>query len=368
MLGNVNLWAIFTTGLLTGGLSCLAVQGGLMATILADEESGFIKVKADKNDNLLKRLTKLGHILPVLSFLISKLIAYTILGFLLGLAGEALQLSLQVRVGIQVLVAVFMFGTALNMLEAHPIFRYFAIQPPRFLAKMVRRQARQPAFARTTAGRDFFAPGLLGAFTIFIPCGVTQAMMALAIGTASPIAGAVVMFVFILGTSPIFFILGYLTMKLGDVLRVRFTKVAALLIIVLAVVTLNSAIALTGSLWTLENIWQKAYCVVSYCLTDLTGAGGGGVLSPVSEETIIFKEDGYSPNTFAVKAGSLVTLHLKNEGGGGCVQAFTIPALNIQKVVPIAGSETITFNAPEKAGKISFMCSMGMYGGVMEVI
>jgi sulfite exporter TauE/SafE len=348
MFNNVNLLAIFTTGLLTGGLTCMAVQGGLLTATLAQREE----------EHLQEHMARSGKVLPILSFLIAKLITYTILGAFLGWLGEVLQLSLSTRVILQIFVSIFMVGTALNMLRAHPIFRYFVIQPPRFLTRIVRNQSKR---------RDVFAPALLGAFTIFIPCGTTQAMMALAIGTANPILGAAVLFAFVLGTSPVFFLLGYLTMKLGDVLHERFVKFVAAVIIILAIYTLNSAIALTGSFWTLENLFHDFYCVVSYC-DDSTDLIADSRLAPVTEETITIGQNGYIPNTFAVKAGSEVTVHLKNQGAGGCIQAFTIPALNIQKIVPPNTSGTITFIAPASPGRISFMCSMGMYPGTIEII
>lgn len=77
----------------------------------------------------------------------------------------------------QVFVAIFMIGTALNILNVHPIFRYFVIQPPKFLTRLVRNQSKS---------KSLFAPTLLGAFTVLIPCGTTQAMMALAIGYGNP--------------------------------------------------------------------------------------------------------------------------------------------------------------------------------------
>ena len=110
----------------------------------------------------------------------------------------------------QILVGIFMLGTALNLLDVHPIFRYFVIQPPKFLTRLVRKQSKSTHFAKASrVEADMFAPAILGALTIFIPCGTTQAMMALAIGSGSPFLGASVLFAFVLGTSPVFFILGY---------------------------------------------------------------------------------------------------------------------------------------------------------------
>ena len=59
-----NLWIIFTTGLVAGGVTCLAVQGGLLATAIAERKS---------------------KILGIVGFLLAKLFAYSLLG--LGLGG-----------------------------------------------------------------------------------------------------------------------------------------------------------------------------------------------------------------------------------------------------------------------------------------
>ncbi len=354
MFNEINLWAIFTTGLFAGGLTCMAVQGGLLASFIANRESQIIS-ENKINKNL---------ILPVFSFLISKLAAYTILGAFLGWLGNLLQPSIPVQAGLQALVGIYMLGIALNMLGVHPVFRYFIIQPPKFLTKYLRKQTKKTHPG--SAHNDIFTPAFLGAFTVFIPCGVTQAMMALAIGTADPVLGALVMFIFTLGTSPLFALLGFATMKLGDVFRKSFNKIAAAVIIILSVFTLNNSVALTGTGWTLQNALNSFVCVFAYCADDLSGTRTGS--SPVTEQTITFNETGYSPSKFAVQKGSVVTLHLDNKNAGGCVQAFTIPSLNIQKIVPMSTKETITFKAPDKPGQISFMCSMGMYAGVIEVI
>src|SRR5574342_679766 len=231
---NIDLITIFTTGLFVGGLTCLAVQGGLLTATLAQRE-----------EERLKEQAKNGKALPILSFLVAKLVAYTILGGLLGLLGSLLQLSLQVQIILQLAVVIFMIGTALSLLNAHPIFRYFVIQPPRFLARLVRKQSKRG---------DMFAPALLGAFTVVIPCGTTQAMMALAIASGSMLSGSIIMFAFILGTSPLFFILGYFTMKLGDVLHAKFMKVAAAAIILLALFNLDATLHLAGASYTPSKI------------------------------------------------------------------------------------------------------------------
>lgn len=339
---QTGLIGIFLTGLLTGGLTCMAVQGGLLASTIAQRQEERLKEKATS-----------GNALPIVSFLIAKLIAYTILGFLLGMLGSAFTLSVTARAVMQFLVVLFMIGTAFNILNIHPIFRYFVIQPPRFLTRLIRKESKS---------KNIFAPAILGAFTVFIPCGTTQAMMALSIASGSPLYGAAILFAFVFGTSPVFFLLGYFATKLGDAMQQKFMRVAAYAIILLAIFNANNALALTGSSITLESLGRNVVCVVSYCTNTIQAN------LPTSEETLVIQSTGYTPQNFSVKAGSQVTLHLKNTDGSSCVQAFTIPSLGIQQVVPVGESQTITFSAPKEKGQLAFMCSMGMFRGVINVI
>lgn len=350
---DTNLIVIFMTGLLTGGLSCLAVQGGLLAATLAQREEEKLKEKA-----------KAGHAFPILVFLIAKLIAYTILGLLLGWFGSLFQLSIGAQTVLQVIVALFMVGTALALLDAHPIFRYFIIQPPKFLRRMVRNQSKS---------KEFFAPGLLGAFTVFIPCGTTQAMMALAIGSSNPLTGAAIMFAFVLGTTPLFFILGYFATKLGDFWHKKFLKVASVAIILLALYNINNAIALSGSNLTFGKMAQSALCSIAYCDGGKSVSGqdeqsGNGSAEAVTEATITIDNYGYTPRSLNVKAGSEITLRLVNNDGYSCAQAFTIPKLNIRKIIRPGQSDTVTFTAPSEKGQLAFMCSMGMYRGTINIV
>lgn len=340
---NVNIVTIFLTGLLTGGLTCMAVQGGLLAATLAQSEEERLQEKA-----------KGGNALPILAFLTSKLAAYTLLGFLLGLLGSFFQLSIQLRVFLQIAVSIFMIGTALNILQVHPIFRYFVIQPPKFLTRIIRKQTKNTTLTQgNRLEKDLVAPGILGAFTIFIPCGTTQAMMALAVAAGNPLLGAVVMFAFILGTSPVFFILGYFATKLGDIFQEKFMKLAAIAIVLLALFNISNALTLSGVNITIGDDPQKTVQTKE---------------PTVTKQTITIGAVAYTPNSFSVKSGSTVTIHLQNKDGASCIQAFTIPQLGIQKVVPVGQSSDVTFTVPDQPTKLKFMCSMGMYQGVINVI
>lgn len=339
----------------------MAVQGGLLAATLAQrEEEKLIRSLEDNSlssPHLSSRRTRASLSVPIISFLLAKLIAYTLFGVLLGWFGSFFELSYTSQIVMQIAVGIFMIGTALNILDAHPIFRYFVIQPPKLLTRLVRKQSKS---------KDVFAPAILGAFTVFIPCGTTQAMMALAIASGNPVLGGAVLFAFVLGTSPVFFILGYFATRLGETLHQKFLKVAAYAIIILAVFNLNNTIALSGSKLTLDNLWSGFWCTFSFCSTSQVVAAQTETV--VTEATIEIDPYGYTPSSLNVKAGSDITLNIVNNGGRGCAQAFTIPALGFQKVIPIGVSETVKFTAPSSPTQIAFMCSMGMYRGVINVI
>ncbi len=337
-----QIFGIFLTGLLAGGLSCMAVQGGLLAATIAQRHESHLTEQATQ-----------GSAQPILIFLASKLVAYTILGFLLGWLGSTLQFSLGLQISLQVIVALFMLGTALHLLKAHPIFRYFIIQPPHLITRLIRKE---------TKSKNIFAPAILGAFTVFIPCGATQAMMALSIGSGNPLYGAIILFAFVLGTSPVFFLLGYFTSKVTSSATLVLTKFAAVVLLSFALFNLNNAIALTGSNFTVEDFAKGAWCTLSFCEDEVV------VPLATNNTNIVISSSGYTPHNFSVNAGSPVTIHLKNQDSNNCAQAFTIPELGVKKVVPMGTSQTITFTAPQKTGPISFMCSMGMYRGTINVI
>lgn len=341
----MNLLTVFLTGLLSGGLTCLAVQGGLLASVLINKQDDYTKKNLDK-----------GKIFPIAAFLTAKVTAYTLLGLLLGLFGSIFELSVTTRAVLQIGVGIFMLGTALNMLNVHPIFRYFLIQPPQFLSRFIRKQSKNT---------NIFAPLILGVFTVFLPCGTTQAMMAAALATANPIKAALIMFAFTLGTSPTFLIFGYITEKFKNSFQGKFTKIISAAVIILAILNINSGIALTGSKITLENIWNDFYCTaLAFCNNNKPVLGAQ---TATTEATVTLNNYGYNPNTVSLKANSEVTLHLVNKDGGGCIQAFTIPSMNIQKIVRTGTSTDIKFTTPGK-GDLAFMCSMGMYRGVIKII
>jgi uncharacterized protein len=375
----VNLFIIFMTGLTTGGLSCIAMQGGLLASVIANQkEQELADIESDENlpqlkisrqerrrqkylDTLKKNKFTLKSFdqldwLPVAMFLGAKLISHTILGFLLGALGSVMTLSLGARLGFQIFTAAFMFGTAMNLMDVHPIFRHLAIKPPKFLQKMIR---------NTSKSQALYAPAILGLMTVFIPCGVTQAMEVLAINGGNPIYGAMIMFAFVLGTSPLFAVLGVATAKMSEGWHQKFTKIAAYSLVAMAIYSVNGVLLVVDFPITLNRIVRP----VTWFFSDerFAEASLATVANGVQQVAIGVENRGYNPSYVQVQSGVPVELTLTSNGTYSCALAFVFREFGISTFLDATDQKTFTFT-PTKPGKYTYSCSMGMYSGVMEVI
>jgi sulfite exporter TauE/SafE len=346
-----QLVVAFLTGVTTGGLSCLAVQGGLLASSLAHQmEQDYLEQAAQNKRPSRKRAQpapRSSAALPILLFLIAKIVVYTLLGALLGLLGSYLTLSPATRAILMILIGVFMLGNALRMFNVHPIFRYFSIEPPKFITRYIR---------RTSKGTDTFTPLFLGALTVFIPCGVTQAMMAAALGTSSPAMGAALMLAFTLGTSPVFFVVAYLTTELGARLEKFFMRFVAAVVLILGVVTINGGLNVLGSPLSLQNLTRNLR-------SSNTAAVAPQPITAEGDVVLYVQNDGYFPQTVSAPAGKDFTLNLVTDKTYSCSRDFVIPALDFYQLLPDTGTTQVAIPAQAKGEKLFFTCSMGMYTG-----
>ena len=341
-----QLIVAFVTGITTGGLSCLAVQGGLLASSLAYQIEQDYSTQA-KN----KKATRTNSAMPIALFLIAKLVAYTLMGALLGWLGSFLTLSPLTRAILMIAIGIFMVGNALRMFNVHPIFRYFSIEPPKFITRYIRRTAK---------GTDTATPIFLGLLTIFIPCGVTQAMMATALGTGSVLMGAALMFAFTLGTSPVFFIVAYLATELGAKLEKFFMRFVAVVVLILGLVTLDGGLNLMGSPLSLQNMTRGWFApqAESNAITESVQP------SAASDEIILSVENnGYFPAILKAPAGKDLTLSLVTNKTYSCARDFVIPDLNFYELLPDTGTVQVNIPAQKAGSTLFFTCSMGMYTG-----
>ncbi len=341
----------FITGLTTGGLSCLAVQGGLLASSLAHQiERDMLNAPAApvKKGRRPTRAARPNMALPILLFLTAKLAAYTLLGALLGWLGAFLTFDPITRALLLIAIGIFMLGNALRMFNVHPVFRYFNFEPPKFITRFIR---------RTSKGTETATPLLLGALTVFIPCGVTQAMMAASLGTGSAATGAALMGAFTLGTSPVFFLVAYLTTEIGSRFERYFTRFVAVVLLALGFVSIDSGLNVMGSPLSFANLTRGLFAAAPAAESAPVLQGDGTAL------VLDVKNNGYFPSTLRAKAGVPVQLNLVTDETYSCSRDFVIPALKYYALLPETGREVVEI-PPQQAGTVMrFTCSMGMYTG-----
>lgn len=336
----MDLRVIFLTGLF-GGVSCMALQGGLFASLLLTQTDHA------KNWRTTARL--------VVLFVMGKTVVYTLSGFLLGVLGSYIQMTLLFRIIMMIATSLFMLMTAGTFLNLHPVFRYFAIQPPRFFYTLARKESRQFMW---------YSPLLVGVLTVFLSCGTTQAMMVTALQFGNPFQSASVLFVFTVGTIPAFLVLGVFMHAASQVFTKYFRYITGCILVFLSLWNLSNVAALTGFDQRVQKLIQPLYCEIVYC----GDAVNTQMKQPATTTPVItMDETAYIVDNPYLQAGSDIHLVIKNIHGGGCIQFFTIPQLGIEQIVPVGQEAEITFRAPSEPGVLPFMCSMGMYRGAFIV-
>lgn len=199
------------------------------------------------------------------------------------------------------------------------------------------------------------APFTLGAMTFFLPCGFTQSLQLVALASGNFISGAIIMFIFALGTLPSLLGLSAISSTTKGAASRLFLRFSGALVLVLAFFNLNSGIALTG--FNLSSLMQGPPAAVGSAPTVTNG---------MQEVAMKVTRYGYDPSNITIKAGVPVRWHVDGAGAQGCTSQLVIPALNITKSLG-QGDNVIDFTAPNP-GQLAFSCSMGMVRGSFTVL
>ncbi|GCD97191.1 sulfite exporter TauE/SafE family protein [Embleya hyalina] len=336
----MQVLTLFATGLgagfAAGGASCAAVQGGLLVGAVRPCGPASAAGPTDRADTAEAADcagSPVRRPLPraLAAFLGAKLVAHAVLGALLGLVGGALQPAPSTRAVLMLLAAALMVLFGLAMLGVPGVGRLL------------------PRGSVRGAGRG---PLLLGAATVFVPCGVTLGAELVAVTSRNALGGAAVLTGFVLGTIPLFTVLGLLVGASGRVLRGRLTAALGVLVLAVAVWTVGSGLRLAGW-WT-----PTARGAVDHAAAS-TGPDG------VQRVTVRVADKGYHPARALARAGVPTVLVLRTDHTTGCTRGFVLPARDRQQVLPVSGETTIDLGVP-RPGTVDWTCAMGMYGGRIE--
>ncbi|MDP3954474.1 MAG: sulfite exporter TauE/SafE family protein [bacterium] len=168
----------FIIGLIASVSSCLAIVGGLVLSLSA-------KVSQDNVSD-----TK-----TFLLFHAGRLVSFAVLGGVLGTVGSAIGINFTFTAILGLLAALVMLLLGLNLIG---VFEKNKIALP----------SRIFSFFRKIEHKTF-APLIIGFGTFFLPCGFTQSMQVVALGSGSFMSGLLIMFAFSLGTLPMLVLLSF---------------------------------------------------------------------------------------------------------------------------------------------------------------
>ncbi|MGQ0842997.1 MAG: urease accessory protein UreH domain-containing protein [Sporichthyaceae bacterium] len=344
-----------TTGAIAGGASCAAVQGGLLAGAVgrrkaatqADRVPVAVGAHAAASPPLRPRglINRLDSdaVVPLGAFLSAKLVSHTLLGAAFGAIGAAAQPSPRTRAVLLLAAATLMVLFALDMLGVKAV-RGLTPRAPEAWTRRVRTSAKSDA--ATT-------PAILGFLTVLLPCGVTLSIWLLAITSGSVLAGAAVMAGFVVGTVPLFALLGYLLRVSTRVMQGRLSIATGLVVLAVAAWTFNSALVLGD--------WGPKRGE-----TAVSAAESSRAVRQLPDGTQVIRlavnSDGYSPAAVTAKPGVPTRLELVTENTGGCTRAFVVASRGVQEVLPKTGTTNVDLGAPN-AGTLRYTCGMGMYTG-----
>jgi sulfite exporter TauE/SafE len=217
---SMSIGTALVIGLIASVSTCLAIVGGLVLSV---------SVAYAKTGDTKK---------PQIYFHVGRLVAFFVLGGVLGLVGKSLQLGSTGTTMLTTLVAIIMLILGVNLLDIFHSSGKFQLSLPKHFSTLIHRLKNSTHAAM---------PLLLGAATFFLPCGFTQSMQAYTLTTGSFMTGGLTMLVFALGTLPMLAVLSFSAFSINNKpWRGVFFKTAGVIVIALAVTNLLTTLAVAG--------------------------------------------------------------------------------------------------------------------------
>ena len=333
--------AFFVSGIVAGFSSCAALLGGMI-----------LSMSKQWNETYLHGHDPIKKAQPHLFFHIGRVVSFTFFGGVLGLLGSFLfsgnpgeaVLSPQISAMISLMVSTLLLLLALQMLGVGWAQR-FKITAPKFITRYA---ADEGKFA------NFVGPFGLGVFTFIIPCSVTIAAQLAAFTSGSLVTGAVILFLFSMGT---LIPLGLISFTgLGATFNRGFANAfnsAIALIILFAVFYSYNAALVTFGLPNTNTI-AEIFNPQPETVTAVVNEAGIQTLN------LTAKGFNYIPTTGTVlKAGVPTELVVDNQGIKGCGAFIASSGLIDNFIALKPGENKISLDTPS-LGTYYISCSMGM--------
>lgn len=333
-LNGASYFMLFIVGILTS-IHCVGMCGGIMLSQSSYSEGP----------------SKLNSIKPALLYNLGRVISYTLLGGIVGAIGSVFSLSITMRAMLQILAGIFMIIMGLNM-TGFSLFRRFNIKLPWSFCSLKKKPK---------------APLFIGILNGLMPCGPLQTMQLYALGTGSPIKGALSMFLFSLGTIPLMLGFGAISGILSKGYTKTVLKFSGIVVVVLGLIMGSRGLNLYGvsfSPFSPNNSGK------TFASSKNSSGSEANINKPTIENGVqIIKmtanSSGYSQNVFYVQKNMPVKWIVSGKELTSCNYELIVPSLNIQKELT-SGDNVISFTPKDE--DINFTCGMGMLNGVIKVV
>jgi sulfite exporter TauE/SafE/copper chaperone CopZ len=338
---------LFVIGLLTS-VHCLAMCGGINLSQSMSPGKGEETLTADPiSRSEAVKSSRLAAFVPTFLYNLGRVASYTAVGFAVGALGSVIIFSNAMQGVLKLVAGVFMIVMGLNMGGFFPSLRRLNPRMPKFIADKVNKRKGQSK-----------SPLIVGLLNGFMPCGPLQAMQIYALSTGNPLAGALSMFLFSLGTVPLMFGLGALGSALGRKFMGKAMMVGAVLVVVLGLSMLAQG-------WNLSGLAAGA-------------VDGRLATAPTEMPNGLVSEDGYQivKSTLSsrgyprltVLRGIPVRWIIDAPQGSitGCNNRIFINEYDIE--YSFKPGENIIEFMPDKAGTFQYTCWMGMISSTITVV
>lgn len=328
-----NVWVVVLVGLAAGFSSCMALVGGLILGFSA------------RHAELHPQATTLQKFRPHLFFNAGRLIGYAGFGGLIGFIGSAINPSSTVLGLMTMAVGVIMIFFGLKLIDIFPILKNKTVTLPKSVSRFFGARNNSKEYDHASA----FTAGVM---TFFLPCGFTQTMQLYAVSTGSFAKGALIMFLFAVGTAPGLLGIGGLSSIFNGQKARVFFAMAGLAVILLGVVNVTNASRLVSFPTSGRKVEPE---------------GTASVLKGAYQEVRMTQDDdGYRPNQFTIKKGIPVKWIINSVSQYSCANYIIMSAYDISQALK-PGENVIEFT-PTWEGVVKFSCSMGMYRGTFNVV
>jgi sulfite exporter TauE/SafE len=223
---------IILTGLLTG-LHCIGMCGSFIIGYTAHDT---------ENDHSSYK----SHML----FGTGKIISYTLMGALFGLAGSVFRITPLIS-GISIsLAGFFLMLYGLNMLKIFKSLKIFHFKQPRKLTCLAK--------GENTISKGPFYIGLFSG--LIIGCGPLQAMYVLAAGNGSITEGGKFLALFAFGTLPPLLGFGLIARLLSDKMTRNLIRASGIILIVLGAMMLNKGLSRAAAIEKSDTMMPACNC------------------------------------------------------------------------------------------------------------